>query len=69
MSNYKVFFSIIVPVYNVGKYLKTCIESVLNQSLSVFELILVDDGATDSSSMICDEYAKLDERKELLLNC
>lgn len=62
MSNYKVFFSIIVPVYNVEKYLKTCIESVLNQSFSLFELILVDDGATDSSSRICDEYAKLDER-------
>lgn len=55
-------FSIVVPIYNVEKYLSQCIESVLNQDFSDFELILVDDGSTDSSGEICDEYAKNDDR-------
>ena len=54
--------SIVVPVYNVEKYLRTCIDSILMQTFSDFELILVDDGATDSSGKICDEYAKKDQR-------
>ncbi len=50
-------FSILVPVYNVEKYLAECIESILNQTCQDFELILVDDGSTDFSGSICDEYA------------
>lgn len=49
--------SIIVPVYNVENYLPTCIESLINQSYSNKEIILVDDGSTDSSGIICDKYA------------
>ncbi len=49
-------FSILVPVYNVEEYLGTCIESVLNQDFDDYELILVDDGSTDNSGKICDEY-------------
>lgn len=49
-------FSIIVPVYNVELYLKRCIESVLNQKFKSYELILINDGSTDSSRTICDEY-------------
>ena len=49
--------SIIIPVYNVEKYLVRCIESIINQSYSDFELILINDGSTDSSGKICDEYA------------
>ena len=54
--------SIIVPVYNVEAYLHCCVDNVLNQSLTDFELILVDDGSTDNSGAICDEYAGKDDR-------
>ena len=50
--------SIIVPVYNVEKFLRRCIESLLNQNYKNFEIILVDDGSTDSSGEICDEYVQ-----------
>lgn len=51
------FVSVIVPVYNVEKYVAQCIESVLNQTYSFFELILVNDGSTDSSAEICESYS------------
>lgn len=52
------FFSIIVPVYNVERYLRECIESIIGQSFKNFELILIDDGSNDSSGSICDEYSE-----------
>ena len=54
--------SMIVPVYNVEKNLGTCIESISNQDYANLEIILVDDGSTDSSGSICDEYAQKDNR-------
>lgn len=54
--------AVIVPVYNVEKYLKKCVDSIRNQTFSDFHLILVDDGSTDNSLAICEEYAKLDDR-------
>lgn len=54
--------SIIVPVYNVEKYLTICIESILNQTYKYFELLLIDDGSTDKSGIICDEFASKDKR-------
>lgn len=54
--------SVIIPVYNSEKYIKRCIESVLNNSYKNLEIILVDDGSTDSSGLICDEYSKKDNR-------
>ena len=56
------YVSVIVPVYNVEKYLAGCIESILSQTYKDFELILVDDGAKDTSGLICDEYAAKDDR-------
>lgn len=58
----KIKVSVIMPVYNSGEYLKTAVESILNQSLKEIELILVDDGSTDGSSERCDEYAAKDSR-------
>lgn len=54
--------SIIVPVYNVEKYIRQCLNSILAQSYKNFELILVDDGSMDSSGKICDQYGKIDDR-------
>lgn len=54
--------SVIVPVYKVEYVVKNCIESILNQTFTDFELILVDDGSPDNSGRICDEYAKKDDR-------
>lgn len=54
----KPLLSVIVPVYNVEKYLKRCLESILVQSWNDYEIILVDDGSTDSSAQICDLYAE-----------
>ena len=58
----KSLFSVIVPIYNVEKYLSQCIESLINQSYENIEIILVDDGSTDKCAQICDEYAAHDRR-------
>lgn len=59
-------FSIIVPIYNVEKYLKQCVDSILSQTFADFELILVDDGSKDGCPQICDEYAKKDSRIKVI---
>ena len=55
-------FSIIIPVYNTEKYLSECLDSVLSQTFEDFELLLIDDGSSDNSGKICDEYARKDGR-------
>ena len=60
------FFSIIVPIYNIEKYLKKCVDSILSQDYNDFELLLIDDGSRDSSSTICDEYAEKDSRIKVI---
>lgn len=62
----KKLISIIVPVYNVAKYLPRCIDSIISQTYSNLEIILVDDGSTDESGAICDEYSKTDKRIRVL---
>lgn len=59
-------FSIIVPIYNVEKYLNECVESILKQTFRDYELILVDDGATDNSPLLCDEFQKHDNRIKVI---
>lgn len=54
--------SVIVPIYNVEKYLKKCVDSIINQTLTNIEIILVDDGSTDNCGQIIDEYANKDKR-------
>lgn len=58
--------SVIIPVYNVEKYIRSCVNSVLDQTLKDIEVILVDDGSTDSSGEICDELALSDSRVKIL---
>ncbi len=58
--------SVVVPVYNVAEYLPECIESIQKQTFDDYEIILVDDGSTDSSGIICDEYAANDARIRII---
>ena len=59
-------FSVIIPVYNVEKYLAECVDSVLGQTFTDFELILVDDGSKDASGALCDAYAAKDPRVKVI---
>lgn len=65
-DNMNPLLSIIVPVYNVEKYLDECINSILIQDEIVYELLLIDDGSTDSSPIICDRFAQKDNRVKVV---
>ena len=58
--------SVIIPVYNVEEYLRECVDSVLKQTYEAFEVILVDDGSTEGSGDICDEYVEMDTRVQVI---
>ena len=58
--------SILMPVYNVDKYIEKTLESIKNQTYSDFEVIMVDDGSTDSSGLICDKWAQADSRFKVI---
>lgn len=58
--------SVIVPIYKVEKYIDQCIQSILEQTFSDYEVILVDDGSPDNCGRICDEYAKRDKRVHVI---
>ena len=60
MSKY--FISVIMPIYNAEKYVKKSIDSLVNQTTNEIEIILVDDGSTDESGKICDQYSEIDSR-------
>ena len=58
--------SVVVPVFNVEKFLKRCVGSIIEKNFKDIEIILVDDGSTDKSGKICDEYEKEDERIRII---
>lgn len=58
--------SIIVPIYNAEKTIRKCIKSIQNQTFTDWELLLIDDGSTDQSADICDEYALEDKRIKVI---
>lgn len=64
ISNPKI--SVIVPIYNTEKYLRNCLDSIINQTYQNLEIILVDDGSTDNSGVIIDDYAKKDKRIKVI---
>lgn len=64
--NKEPLINIIVPVYNTEKYIRKCLDSIVNQTYRNLEIILVDDGSTDSSGDICDEYAQIDARIKVI---
>lgn len=66
MNSHPILISVIVPVYNVEKYLRQCLDSIIDQTYPHLEIILINDGSTDSSGDICDEYAALDSRIRVL---
>ena len=58
----KIKFSVVLPIYNVEKYLNRCLDSVMNQTYKKLEIILVDDGSPDNCPQMCDNWAKVDDR-------
>ena len=64
MDNAKI--SIIVPVYNIDKYLEKSVDSLINQTYKNLEIILIDDGSSDNSPQICDDFAKKDSRVKVI---
>ena len=64
--NNQPLLSVIIPVYKVEKYLRRCLDSIVNQTYKNLEIILVDDGSPDNSGKICDEYAQNDKRIKVI---
>lgn len=60
--------SIIVPIYNVEEYLPSCLDSILGQSYHDLDILLIDDGSTDESGKICDQYAIADSRVRVFIH-
>ena len=67
MDENKPLVSLIVPIYKVEKYLRTCIESMVRQTYKNIEILLVDDGSPDNCGKICDEFAEKDSRIRVFL--
>ena len=66
MSDNNELISIIVPIYNVQKYLDRCMKTLLNQTYRNIEIILVDDESPDECSKMCEEYAQIDQRVKVI---
>ena len=63
---FKEILSVIIPIYNGEKYLPRCVDSVINQSYKNIEIILVNDGSTDKTQIICEEYKEKDSRIKVI---
>ena len=57
---------VVIPIYNTEKYLAKCVESVLNQNYEALQVVLVDDGSSDDSGEICDDFARRDSRVKVI---
>ena len=62
IPEHNILVSIIIPVYNVEKYIRECLDSVIHQTYTNLEILLIDDGSTDDSLAICREYERYDTR-------
>ena len=62
----KGLITIVLPIYNVEKYLDRCMHSIVNQTFSNLEILMIDDGSTDSSGVLCDKWAKEDSRVRVI---
>lgn len=59
-------YSFIIPIYNIENYIRKCVDSILNQEYKNFEIILINDGSTDESLNICNNYAQIDKRVKVI---
>ena len=66
MEQVNPLISVIIPVYNIEAYIADCVESIMNQTYQNLQIILVDDGSDDGSGAICNQYADLDQRIEVI---
>ena len=66
MAQYNETISVVIPAYNVQKYLSACLDSVINQTYHNLEIIVINDGSTDSTGTICDDYARKDTRIKVI---
>ncbi len=62
----RLLISVIIPIYNVERYLPKCLDSVIQQTYPNLDIVLVDDGSSDKSGMICDKYAQKDSRIQVI---
>ena len=67
MKDNNILVSVVLPIYNVEKFLPKCLDTVINQSYHNIEILLVDDGSTDISGDICEQYARKDDRIRVFL--
>ena len=66
LNSHSPLLSVIVPVYNVEAYLSECLDSILQQTYPHLDIILIDDGSTDNSGVICDQYKEIDNRVRVI---
>ena len=68
MADFDIPISIIIPVYNTEQYIQRCLDCIISQTMPYFECIIVNDCSSDTSSLICDDYAQRDNRIKVIHN-